>query len=132
MFMKPENLSWEIVKYDSDQQMLLNTDFEFIKKDRLITLPENGQFTAVLLKFCLKSSSYATMVLREILKIDTSTQHQIDLAKAGEEQDKKEAVKVEEEKKEDVAVVDEEEPQVKKAKLEEETIGIEPETVSME
>lgn len=96
-------MTWKFAKYDSDQDMLLNTDFQLIKNDRLITLKEEGPLTACLLEFSLSSSTYATMALREILKIDTSTQSQIKLAQ-----------------KETVPEKEQQEPVEKKAKLEDE------------
>lgn len=115
-------MTWQFAKYDNDQQMLLNTDFELIKKDRLITLSQEGAMTACLLEFNLTSSTYATMALREILKVDTSTQNQIKLAKESEKaaETKTEADVTENVVEAEDKTVEEDEPEAKKVKLEEE------------
>lgn len=130
LFEKPDAMTWKFAKYDSDQQMLLNTDYELIRGDRLITLSQEGALTACLLEFNLNSSTYATMALREILKIDTSTENQIKLAKAQDTATAtpevvKDAPATTEVVAEAAAVNDtvkEEEPEAKKAKLEEPSI----------
>lgn len=106
------DMTWKFVKYNSDQDMLMNNDFELMRRERLIALPEDGKLTACLLEFSLSSSTYATMALREILKIDTSTQNQIKLAQqATTTTTEGESVVG------DVAVEAEEEPAGKKVKL---------------
>lgn len=119
MVERAEDMTWRFVRYNSDQDMLMNNDFELMKKDRLIVLPEDGKLTACLLKFSLSSSTYATMALREILKIDTSTQNQIKLAqettKTTATESLVDGVAVEEEVKE--LEEDEVEPAEKKVKL---------------
>ncbi|AET38135.1 pseudouridine synthase PUS7 Ecym_2402 [Eremothecium cymbalariae DBVPG len=83
---KPENVDYRVVKYSEDTQQLINTDFEILlnkrardngrnymkdKLDRFV--PEKGgQKVAVILKFKLGVSAYATMALRELMKLETS------------------------------------------------------------
>lgn len=74
------NLSYEIVKYSDDEKPLIRTDLELlqIKQEtnedapRLIPNEEGGDKFAVVLKMQLGVSSYATMALREFMRIDTS------------------------------------------------------------
>lgn len=119
MIEKAADMSWKFVKYNADYDLLLDTEFEQGRKDRkLIELPEDGPFTACLMEFTLSSSTYATMTLREILKIDTSTQNQIKLAKEGEKKDEPvEGFKVEEETG---ANEKDDEPEAKRVKLDDE------------
>ena len=110
-------MTWRFVKYTSDKDMLLNTDLELLRKKDIVDESREGPLTACLLEFSLKSSTYATMALREILKVDTSTENQIKLAKeGGQDGETKENEKLEEAA---------EEPQEKKQKVDEdETVTV--------
>ncbi|QLG70666.1 hypothetical protein HG535_0A06080 [Zygotorulaspora mrakii] len=83
---KPQGLEYKITKYTSPTQQLVNTDFEILNnkvakencqkffKDKLerYVPDKGGENTAVILKFQLGVSSYATMALRELMKLETS------------------------------------------------------------
>ncbi|SCU95935.1 LAMI_0F04478g1_1 [Lachancea mirantina] len=83
---KPEDMSFKIVHYSSPTQQLINTDLEILNntkakdngqkymKEKLNRFPEDkgGDSVAVLLKFKLSVSAYATMLLRELMKLETS------------------------------------------------------------
>lgn len=87
---KVQNLSWKTVKYNDPNDNLIRSDLEELngeeepqdapgKKRKLIKSTHqiiilflDGKYTALIVDFCLNSSCYATMVLREILKMDTS------------------------------------------------------------
>ncbi|XP_059609340.1 pseudouridylate synthase 7 homolog [Phlebotomus argentipes] len=75
---KPENLTWSLMKYNSTNDLLLASDVDEMR-NKVIPEDPNGTKTALLLDFCLPSSTYATMALREVLKTDTSTAAQIKL-----------------------------------------------------
>ncbi|KAF9921445.1 multisubstrate pseudouridine synthase 7 [Linnemannia zychae] len=69
---KPENVEWEIVRYDQADIPLTLTDLEKIEgKPRPAAVPE-GKYLALILNLTLKSSQYATMAIREVCKQDTS------------------------------------------------------------
>lgn len=83
---KPKNLEYKISHYDDPTQQLVNTDLEIlnntkakesgrsymkIKLDRYIP-DKGGEKTAVIIKFQLGTSAYATMALRELMKVETS------------------------------------------------------------
>lgn len=73
---KPEGIDYKIIKYTDDIEPLVRTDLEVLNgQDRFITpqIPE-GTTTkvAVILKLQLGVSSYATMALREFMKVDTA------------------------------------------------------------
>ncbi|SCU79820.1 LAFA_0B05798g1_1 [Lachancea sp. 'fantastica'] len=83
---KPTNLEYKILHYSSPTQQLVNTDLEILNnqkgkengqrfmKDKLNRFPEDkgGDSTAVILTFRLGVSAYATMLLRELMKIESS------------------------------------------------------------
>ncbi|EFA08141.1 pseudouridylate synthase 7 homolog [Tribolium castaneum] len=68
-----QNLSWKIMYYNDPNDNLIRSDLEELKGEKEPASVEGGKYKALLLDFCLDSSSYATMVLREILKSDTSS-----------------------------------------------------------
>ena len=79
LLVKPRELSWEFMKYKNDTDALIQSDWEEIRKFTKPTSVEDGALKALILDFCLPSSTYATMALREILKADTSAAHQTQL-----------------------------------------------------
>lgn len=82
VFQKPGDLSWKFLKYSSDSDELILSDYSRMLKDPEIISKEDGQNTALVLEFSLPQSTYATMLLREILKSETSVESQIKLQKA--------------------------------------------------
>lgn len=117
VFQKPTDLTWKFIKYANDNDELINSDFSKMMNDPEIESKPDGHQTALLLEFSLQQSIYATMLLRELLKNDTSVETQIKLQKA-----MKEELKVEEEENlKRPATVDEEvdeNVEAKKVKIE--------------
>ncbi|XP_044253419.1 pseudouridylate synthase 7 homolog [Tribolium madens] len=68
-----QDLSWKIMYYNDPNFNLIRSDLEELKGEEEPKSVEGGKYKALVLEFCLDSSSYATMVLREILKTDTSS-----------------------------------------------------------
>lgn len=74
------DLSYSIIKYSDDEKPLIRTDLELLQiknetnedAPRLIENEDGGDKFAVVLKMQLGVSSYATMALREFMRIDTS------------------------------------------------------------
>lgn len=77
---RAEGLSYEIIKYTEDTDLLLYTDLELMKakqdgkeiSNRVIPQTGDNEKTAVILQMRLGVSAYATMALREFMKVDTS------------------------------------------------------------
>ncbi|GAV54985.1 hypothetical protein ZYGR_0AS03080 [Zygosaccharomyces rouxii] len=83
---KPAALDYRIVHYSNPTQQLINTDLEILHNQRAkdncqkymkekldrFTPDKGGEYTAVVLKFQLGVSAYATMVLRELMKVESS------------------------------------------------------------
>lgn len=108
VFQKPIDLTWKFLKYSSDRDELINSDYSRMVKDPEIESKPDGDQTALVLEFSLPQSTYATMLLRELLKNDTSVETQIKMQKAlKEESDLKRA-----------AENDGEEVEAKKVKME--------------
>lgn len=76
LIIKPEKLVWSLVKYENETDNLIQSDLEALNKVPLPELDEDSELQALVVDFCLPSSTYATMVLREILKEDTSPENQ--------------------------------------------------------
>lgn len=72
VFIKPENLDWKLVPYENPNGALILSDLEKLNNVPEPAQPDNAPHKALLLDFRLPSSAYATMALREILKVDTS------------------------------------------------------------
>lgn len=73
---KPGAVEWWIRNYEESDVQMVKTDLDLLKdnlteEDR-ITKEGEGSRTAVILKLQLASSQYATMALREVMKIDTT------------------------------------------------------------
>ena len=111
MLVRPERMSWHFMKYDSPTDTLIQSDMERLKGDKEPQSLENGQYKAVIIDFRLPTCTYATMALRELLKIDTSAFSQNNLSKMESEKNGEnkgklsdevvEAEKVQEEKKDE-------------------------------
>ncbi|XP_001663070.2 pseudouridylate synthase 7 homolog [Aedes aegypti] len=82
MIIKPENLKWELTTYTDPMETLIQSDLEKLKGEKKREAKKDGSNKALILDFQLPSSAYATMALREILKVDTSALHQRTLEQA--------------------------------------------------
>ncbi|KAI9209567.1 pseudouridine synthase [Polychytrium aggregatum] len=81
VFVKPKDVSWRALRYNDLQSQLCLSDL-----DRVNNVPEpqnveGGRYLGIVCEFTLPSSSYATVALREIMKIGTSTGHHTALAR---------------------------------------------------
>ncbi|GAB6033495.1 multisubstrate pseudouridine synthase 7 [Chamberlinius hualienensis] len=77
VIVKPKSVEWSISNYDDVNIPLLPND----KSQMLNEIPpfskeSSGEFKAMKIQFDLPRSSYATMALREVLRIDTSPNYQ--------------------------------------------------------
>ncbi|ORX55365.1 tRNA pseudouridine synthase D [Piromyces finnis] len=72
LIVKPGNVEWNIIGYNDEDADLALTDLDKINgKEAPINIPD-GKFKALQISFSLPTSSYATMALREVTKMDTS------------------------------------------------------------
>lgn len=79
-------MSWSVLRYTDPDIPLAQAD-----EDRLLgfdppVVAEDGKFMAVQVSFTLGSAAYATMALREITKMDTSSHVQSSLTQKAEDQ----------------------------------------------
>ncbi len=69
---KVSDLEWEIYRYENDTEQLSTTDFDQIDGKSFPNMDDidrvKGSKTALVLNFSLPSSSYATMLLRELTR----------------------------------------------------------------
>ncbi|KAI8384851.1 pseudouridine synthase [Radiomyces spectabilis] len=75
MMAKAKDLTWSFVRYDDPMAKLCNTDIDILKSEAQPSAA-TGKHLALRLEFTLGTSQYATMLLREIMKGDTSSQSQ--------------------------------------------------------
>ncbi|GAB4822214.1 hypothetical protein N2152v2_009260 [Parachlorella kessleri] len=76
----PADLQYELLRYDDPDQELAGTDLQSWRAGSCHPQPqrvrEGGKYLAVRLSFQLPTSCYATMLIRELTKMDTSTEFQ--------------------------------------------------------
>lgn len=75
MVVKPKNLNWKVIPYDDPNISLVQTDLDRMARVSEQETLNDGKYRALKLEFDLPTSSYATMLVREILKTDTSPFH---------------------------------------------------------
>ncbi|KAM9277603.1 pseudouridylate synthase 7 homolog isoform 2-T2 [Cariama cristata] len=79
IIIRPQNVSWEVIAYDDPRIPLFTTDLDKLEGKPLPVLPTDGKFRALKMEFSLPPSTYATMAIREVLKMDTSIKNQTQL-----------------------------------------------------
>ena len=70
IIVKPNDVDWRLEFYDDPIKDLIISAKEKLEQKTVESL-KDGKFKALVLSFSLPSSSYATMVLREIMKVET-------------------------------------------------------------
>ncbi|KAK1169294.1 hypothetical protein AOXY_G10284 [Acipenser oxyrinchus oxyrinchus] len=76
---RPQEVSWEVISYDDLKIPLVHTDVEKLEGKLPPVYPKEGQYRALRMEFSLLPSCYATMAIREVLKMDTSIKNQTQL-----------------------------------------------------
>ena len=67
---KPTDVSWKVVQHSDMNEDLLVSDIDIVLGKSPKEADENGSLRALVIDFTLPSSTYATMALREAMKID--------------------------------------------------------------
>ncbi|XP_041441200.1 pseudouridine synthase 7 L homeolog isoform X2 [Xenopus laevis] len=75
----PQDVSWEVVSYDDPKIPLVQTDLDKLEGKALPEYNKEGKYRALKMEFSLPPSTYATMAIREVLKMDTSIKNQTQL-----------------------------------------------------
>ncbi|KAJ6665732.1 hypothetical protein lerEdw1_002102 [Lerista edwardsae] len=76
IIIRPQNVNWELVVYDDPKIPLFNTDLDKLEGKPPAVLAMEGKYKALKMEFSLPPSTYATMAIREVLKMDTSIKNQ--------------------------------------------------------
>uniref|UniRef100_H0WGF9 Pseudouridylate synthase 7 homolog n=1 Tax=Otolemur garnettii TaxID=30611 RepID=H0WGF9_OTOGA len=79
IIIRPQNVSWEVVAYDDPKIPLFNTDLDNLEGKPPPVFASEGKYRALKMDFSLPPSTYATMAIREVLKMDTSIKNQTQL-----------------------------------------------------
>ena len=70
---RPDDLEYTVIAYGNKDTDLSRTDLDEIKGTAPLELPkEGGKYLALRLAFSLPSSTYATMLIRELTKMPTN------------------------------------------------------------
>ncbi|XP_067292574.1 pseudouridylate synthase 7 homolog isoform X1 [Pseudorasbora parva] len=73
---RPSDVSWELIQYEDPRVPLVQTDVEKLENTPAPVYLKEGKYRALKMEFSLPSSTYATMAVREVLKMDTSIKNQ--------------------------------------------------------
>ena len=76
---KPKDMKWNMINHDDPGENLLVSDDEIMNGAEHKKSLESGQHRALCLEFSLNSSTYATMALREAMKVDLGKGSQTEL-----------------------------------------------------
>ncbi|CDQ75881.1 unnamed protein product [Oncorhynchus mykiss] len=79
ILIKPSDVSWEVINYDDPRISLVHTDVEKLEDQPPQIFNKEGKYRALRMEFSLPPSTYATMAIREVLKMDTSIKNQTQL-----------------------------------------------------
>ncbi|XP_074235376.1 pseudouridylate synthase 7 homolog isoform X3 [Saimiri boliviensis] len=79
IIIRPQNVSWDVVAYDDPKIPLFNTDVDNLEGKPPPVFASEGKYRALKMDFSLPPSTYATMAIREVLKMDTSIKNQTQL-----------------------------------------------------
>ncbi|XP_023180636.1 pseudouridylate synthase 7 homolog isoform X2 [Xiphophorus maculatus] len=79
IIVRPTDVSWEVIHYDDPRISLVHSDFEKLENKPAPVFNQDGQYRALRMEFSLPPSTYATMAIREVLKLDTSIKKQTQL-----------------------------------------------------
>ncbi|KAG2225854.1 hypothetical protein INT45_007098 [Circinella minor] len=73
---KADDLTFSLIRYNDPETSLCNTDVDRINSKPEPQNIEDGKYLGLQMNFTLKTSQYATMALREVLRDDTSSSNQ--------------------------------------------------------
>ncbi|XP_034074678.1 pseudouridylate synthase 7 homolog [Gymnodraco acuticeps] len=79
IIIRPTDVSWEVIQYDDPRISLVHSDFEKLENKPAPVYNKEGKHRALRMEFSLPPSTYATMAIREVLKVDTSIKKQTQL-----------------------------------------------------
>ncbi|XP_072528201.1 pseudouridylate synthase 7 homolog isoform X2 [Salminus brasiliensis] len=79
ILIRPSDVSWEVIQYDDPKVPLIYTDVEKLENKPVPVYLTEGKYRALKMEFSLPPSTYATMAIREVLKMDTSIKNQTQL-----------------------------------------------------
>uniref|UniRef100_A0A8C2FR27 Pseudouridylate synthase 7 homolog n=1 Tax=Cyprinus carpio TaxID=7962 RepID=A0A8C2FR27_CYPCA len=78
ILIRPRDVSWELIQYD-DPRISVGLFSAWPKNVSNSFSLDQGKYRALKMEFSLPSSTYATMAVREVLKMDTSIKNQTQL-----------------------------------------------------
>uniref|UniRef100_A0A669BST7 Pseudouridylate synthase 7 homolog n=1 Tax=Oreochromis niloticus TaxID=8128 RepID=A0A669BST7_ORENI len=79
VIIRPTDVSWSVINYDDPRVSLVHSDFEKLENKPAPVFNKEGKYRALRMEFSLPPSTYATMAIREVLKLDTSIKKQTQL-----------------------------------------------------